>query len=221
MTSWTAETVMARLIEAAEVISISTRRDGHRKLKTLWPEWRRDYAGKLRAPRRTASPAEIARAEEALAWYALIDDDLSRCALQYQVLSAAAGISFSKICTRQGWKRTTVISRNSVELGRLAERLNRSLVPVNGAAVKEGRGSKKVRPLKDQGGDQFQPVPEGMENPETGSAKAGPERSTQDGITFTRTFKTGPFDPESFDPTWVRVQAEKRRRKLLGAEVEE
>lgn len=216
MTSWTAEGVMARLIEAAEVISISTRRDGHRKLKTLWPEWRRDYAGKMRAPRRTANPAEIARAEEAIAWYALIDDDLSRCALQYQVLGAAAGVSFSKICSRQGWKRTTVISRNAVELCRLADRLNRERVPVNGAAVKEekdkGRKARKAGPGRSV---------QGSEAPENGAGNPTPNRSTKGGITFARSFEKGPFDPENFDPSWAREQAEKRRRKLLGAEIEE
>lgn len=219
MTNWTAESVMARLVEAAEVISISTRRDGHRKLKTLWPEWRRDYAGKMRAPRRTASPAEIARAEEAIAWYALIGDDLSRCALQYQVLSAAAGVSFSKICSRQGWKRTSVISRNSAELSRLAERLNRRHVPMQAAAVKQEK--RKGRGRSAQGPGHGQKDQKDGVTPEAGAGNPAPERWTADGITFARSFERGAFDPANFDPTWAREQAEKRRRKLLGAEVEE
>ena len=39
--------------------------------------------------------------------------------------------------------------------------------------------------------------------------------------THWRNFEPGKFDPENFDPSWAKAQAERRRRKLLGAEVEE
>ncbi len=195
MTIWTPETVLARLIEAAEVIAITTRRDGHKRLRTLWPEWQRDYAGKMRKPRRTASPAEVARAEEAITWYELIEDQESRCALQFQVLSAATGVSFSKVCNKFGWKRTTVISRNSIELKRLSEKLCLDRVPMQ---------DPDPRHLRQKG------------------AKPAPINGTLEKCaTHWRNFEPGKFDPENFDPAWAKAQAEKRRRKLLGAEVEE
>jgi hypothetical protein len=199
MDTWTPEIVLARLIEAAEVIAITTRRDGHKALRSIWPEWQRDYAGGNRRPRRTASPEEIARAEEAMTWYALIDDEIGRCALQYQVLSAAAGVSFRKICNNFGWKRATIQSRNNVELKRLSEKLNLDNVPRHSAAPRQ------VRPIA----------------PKTDAVKGNLDKCANEGPTFYRDFEKGTFNPENFDPTWAREQAEKRRRKLLGAEIEE
>ncbi|WP_346895677.1 hypothetical protein [uncultured Roseibium sp.] len=61
--------------------------------------------------------------------------------------------------------------------------------------------------------------------PSTLSSKAGRTAlingTLEKCATHWRNFEPGPFDPENFDPSWAKAQAEKRRRKLLGAEIEE
>jgi len=111
--------VMERLIEAVEVIAVTGKGDGPKTILTAWPEYRRKIAKR----RKVFPPAKITRAEEALTWFALIDQPDARRALQFEVMCKAGGGSFSKLCEKYGWKRTTVTSRNKVVLGQLVERL--------------------------------------------------------------------------------------------------
>ena len=111
-----AEEILARLIEAFEVIAITGRGDGPRAILTAWPEYRR----KIRKRRRVFPPAAISRAEEAMTWFALIEDAEARRALQFEIMCKAGGGAFSRVCETYGWKRSTVTSRNRAVLKRLA-----------------------------------------------------------------------------------------------------
>ena len=118
----TPEDVMTRLIEAVEVVAVTGKGDGPKTVLTAWPECQ----GKSSRWRRTFKPAQISRAEEALTWFALIDDTDARRALQFEVMCKAGGGKFSRICEKYGWKRSTVSSRNKVLLTRMAKQLNRA-----------------------------------------------------------------------------------------------
>ncbi len=116
----TTEEVLARLIEAVGVISIVGKGDGPKNVLTTWPE--PEMIRKVK--RQRICPAqEIARAEEAMTWWALIDDVDARRALQFEVMCKAGGGKFSHICEKYGWKRTTVTMRNRVVLKKLSEKL--------------------------------------------------------------------------------------------------
>lgn len=114
----TPEEIMARLIEAFEVIAATGRRDGPKAVLAAWPDYRRKIARR----RRIFPPDAISRADQALSWFSLIDDADSRRALQFEVLCKAGGGSFSKVCRNYGWTRTTVTSRNRALLKQLADR---------------------------------------------------------------------------------------------------
>ncbi|WP_428670869.1 DUF6362 family protein [Roseibium sp.] len=115
----TPEEIFNRLIEAVEVIAVVGKADGPRNVLTAWPE----YKGRIARRRRTFHPREISRAEEALTWFAEIEDCDSRRALQFEIMCKAGGGKFSEVCRTYGWKRSTVTSRNRAALKRLASRL--------------------------------------------------------------------------------------------------
>lgn len=115
----TPEDVQARLIEAVEVIAVIGKRDGPKVMMAAWP----DYKGKIAKRRRVFPPSHISRAEEALTWFALIEDVDARRVLQFEIMCKAGGGKFSHICDTYGWKRSTVSSRNKVVLKRLAEQI--------------------------------------------------------------------------------------------------
>ncbi|MEQ8782523.1 MAG: DUF6362 family protein [Roseibium album] len=114
-----AEEILARLIEAVEVIAIIGKGDGPRSIITAWPEYKR----KLSRRRRACTALEVDRAEEAMTWWALIDDPDSRRALQFQVMCAAGGGKFTQVCKKFGWERSTVLKRNKVVLENLSKKL--------------------------------------------------------------------------------------------------
>ena len=136
MTDDIAQMMMARLVEAFRVTEASTRAGGHRKLRSLWPETfdRNDYPRGMKY-RRHCSPQEIADAEEALGWFALIEDADSRRALQYEVFCRAGRGNFSRLCKEYGWTRSTVQSRNLSVLKRLAKLLFPEHVKGNASAL--------------------------------------------------------------------------------------
>ncbi len=111
-----AQMVMARLIEAVEVIAATGKGDGPRSVLAAWPDYRR----KLTRRRRTYPPRTISRAEEAITWFSLVEDPDARRALQFEVMCKAGAGVFSKVCEKYGWKRSTVTSRNRVVLARIA-----------------------------------------------------------------------------------------------------
>lgn len=111
--------VMERLIEAVEVIAATGKSDGPKAVLAAWPDYRR----KVSRRRRSYSPREISRAEEAITWFSLVEDPDARRALQFEVMCKAGAGKFSQICDRYGWKRSTVTSRNKVVLKVLADRL--------------------------------------------------------------------------------------------------
>jgi hypothetical protein len=124
MTPVRPEDVLARLVEAVEVIAVTGKSDGPRTVLAAWP----DYRGKVSKRRRTFLPGHISRAEEAITWFAMIEDQDSRRALQLEVMCKVGAGKFSQVCEKYGWKRTTVASRNKVTLRKLAanlESLNR------------------------------------------------------------------------------------------------
>ena len=112
--------VLARLIEAVQVIAVTGKGDGPKTIFSAWPDYRR----KIGRRRRTFPPNEITRAEEAITWFSLIEDPDSRRALQFEVMCKAGGGKFSKVCEKYGWKRSTVTSRNRAVLKKLAGKLN-------------------------------------------------------------------------------------------------
>ena len=116
------EDVMGRLVEAVEVIAVTGKGDGPKAVFAAWPDCRTKVAKR----RRTFLPAQISQAEEALTWFALIEDADARRALQFEVMCKAGGGKFSRICEKYGWKRTTVTSRNKVLLSKLAKRIQLS-----------------------------------------------------------------------------------------------
>ncbi|MES0880526.1 DUF6362 family protein [Roseibium sp. SCP14] len=118
----TSEEVMGRLVEAVEVIAVTGKGDGPKAVFAAWPDCR----GKVAKRSRTFLPAQISRAEEALTWFALIEDADARRALQFEVMCKAGGGKFSRICEKYGWKRTTVTSRNKVLLSKLAKKIELS-----------------------------------------------------------------------------------------------
>lgn|GEM_PF-1611151 len=126
----TPEDVLSRLIEAVEVIAVTGKGDGPRSILTAWPDYRRKIAKR----RRTFPPSEVSRAEEALTWFALIEDADARRALQFEVMCKAGGGKFSDVCRKYGWKRSTVTSRNKVVLKKLAEKIGAGgvMVPNSG-----------------------------------------------------------------------------------------
>ncbi|MEO1027582.1 MAG: hypothetical protein AAFX02_00865 [Pseudomonadota bacterium] len=83
----TPEEVLARLIEAVEVIAIIGKGDGPRATLSTWPD--PEMVRKVRRRKRTCTPLEISRAEEAMTWWPLIDDPDARRALQYEVMCKA------------------------------------------------------------------------------------------------------------------------------------
>jgi hypothetical protein len=113
------EEVLVRLVEAVEVISVTGKTDGPRAVLAAWP----DCIGKISKRRRTFSPGQISRADEAVTWFALIENQDSRRALQLEIMCKAGAGKFSKVCEKYGWKRTTVTSRNRVTLRKLAASL--------------------------------------------------------------------------------------------------
>ncbi len=119
MDTLTPEDVMARLIEAFEVIAVTGKREGPRSVMAAWPDYRRKIARR----RRTFSPAQISRAEEALTWFSLIECADARRALQFEIMCKAGGGRFTRICEKYGWKRSTVASRNKVLVKRLSQTL--------------------------------------------------------------------------------------------------
>ncbi|QFT30956.1 hypothetical protein FIV00_10750 [Labrenzia sp. THAF82] len=114
----TPEEILDRLIEATEIIAVTGKGDGPRKLFSAWPDYRRKIAKR----RRGFPPSAISRAEEAITWFSLVEDPDSRRALQFEVMCKAGGGKFSRICEKYGWKRTTVASRNRAILKKLAEK---------------------------------------------------------------------------------------------------
>ncbi|MCV0427174.1 MAG: DUF6362 family protein [Roseibium sp.] len=116
----TPEDVMERLVEAVEVIAVAGKGDGPKTVLAAWPE----YRGKTARRCRSFPPSQISRAEEALTWFALVDDLDARRALQFEIMCKAGGGRFSHICEKYGWKRSTVTSRNRVLLTKLAAKLN-------------------------------------------------------------------------------------------------
>ena len=114
------EQLLSRLVAAFEVIAVTGKGDGPRNVLASWPE----YKGKIAKRRqRQFTPQEITRAEEAITWFALIEDPDSRRALQFEVMCKAGGGKFSAVCEKYGWKRTTVSMRNKVVLKKLSEKL--------------------------------------------------------------------------------------------------
>ncbi|MBO6629893.1 MAG: hypothetical protein JJ939_15865 [Alphaproteobacteria bacterium] len=113
------EEVLSRLIEAVEVIAIVGKGDGPRNIMAAWPEYKRKIARR----RRLCSALEVDRAEEAITWFALIEDPDSRRALQFEVMCKAGAGKFSAVCEKYGWKRSTVQSRNKVVLEELSKKL--------------------------------------------------------------------------------------------------
>ncbi|WP_417710502.1 DUF6362 family protein [Roseibium aggregatum] len=111
--------ILARLMEAVEVVAATGKGDGPRAVLASWPECQ----GKVAKRRRIYSPRMISQAEEAITWFSLIEDPDARRALQFEVMCKAGGGKFSRICEKYGWKRSTVTSRNKVVLRRLAEKL--------------------------------------------------------------------------------------------------
>lgn len=120
MTVYTAKEVMERLVEAVEVIAATGKSDGPKAVLAAWPDYRRRVSRR----RRTYSPREISRAEEAITWFALVEDPDARRALQFEILCKAGAGKFSRICDTYGWKRSTVTSRNKVVLKALAVQLS-------------------------------------------------------------------------------------------------
>lgn len=116
----TPEEVLSRLIEAVEVIAIAGRSDGPRLNLSTWPD--PEMARKIRR-RRVCTALEVDRAEEALTWFALIEDDDARRALQFEVMCKAGGGKFSSVCEKYGWQRSTVLKRNKVVLEKLSKKL--------------------------------------------------------------------------------------------------
>jgi hypothetical protein len=114
------EEVLTRLIEAVEVIAIIGKGDGPRTIWAAWPD-----PNMIRKVRRSriCSAQEIARAEEAMTWWALIDEVDARRALQYEVMCKAGGGKFTQVCKKYGWERSTVLKRNRVVLKKLSEKL--------------------------------------------------------------------------------------------------
>lgn len=111
--------IMLRLVEAVVVVACTGKGDGPRSILSAWPDFRRKTAQR----KRVFEPRQISRAEEALTWFALIEDPDSRRALQFEVMCKAGGGRFSRICDTYGWKRSTVTSRNRVVLKQLARKL--------------------------------------------------------------------------------------------------
>ncbi|MHA7777378.1 DUF6362 family protein [Roseibium sp. M-1] len=114
--------VMARLIEAVEVIAATGKGDGPSTVLASWPEYRR----KIGKRRRCFPPQAVSRAEEAITWFSLIDDTDARRALQFEVMCKAGGGKFSRVCEKYGWKRTTVTSRNRAVLKMMAGKVERA-----------------------------------------------------------------------------------------------
>lgn len=114
-----AQTVLERLVEAVEVIAATGKGDGPKSILAAWPDYRRKVARR----RPLFTPRTISEAEEAIAWFSLIEDQDSRRALQFEVMCKAGAGRFSKICEKYGWKRSTVTSRNRAVLRKLAERI--------------------------------------------------------------------------------------------------
>ena len=113
------DAVMARLIEAVEVIAATGKGDGPQAVLAAWPDYRRKIAKR----RRHFPPQVISRAEEAITWFALVDDADARRALQFEVMCKAGGGTFSRVCEKYGWKRSTVTSRNRAVLKKVAEKV--------------------------------------------------------------------------------------------------
>ncbi|WP_156510702.1 hypothetical protein [Labrenzia sp. OB1] len=120
MTPETPEEMLARLVEAVEVIAIIGKGDGPRTAWATWPD--PNMIRKVKR-QRICSAQEIARAEEAMTWWALIDDIDARRALQYEVMCKAGGGKFTQVCKKYGWERSTVLKRNRVVLKKLSEKL--------------------------------------------------------------------------------------------------
>ena len=116
----TSEEVLARLVEAVEVIAVVGKGDGPRTAWATWPD--PNMIRKVRR-QRLYSAKEIARAEEAMTWWALIDDIDARRALQYEVMCKAGGGKFTQVCKKYGWERSTVLKRNRVVLKKLSEKI--------------------------------------------------------------------------------------------------
>ncbi|WP_421984170.1 DUF6362 family protein [Roseibium sp.] len=111
--------IMSRLVEAMIVVACTAKGDGPKSILSAWPDFRRKVARR----KRTFEPRQISRAEEALTWFALVDDLDSRRALQFEVMCKAGGGPFSRTCEKYGWKRSTVTSRNRVVLKQIARKL--------------------------------------------------------------------------------------------------
>ncbi|WP_306143034.1 DUF6362 family protein [Roseibium sp. MMSF_3412] len=111
--------IMSRLIEAFVVVASTGKGDGPRSVLSAWPDFRRKIARR----RRTFAPRQISDAEEALTWFALVEDPDSRRALQFEIMCKAGGGPFSRTCEKYGWKRSTVTSRNRVVLKQIARKL--------------------------------------------------------------------------------------------------
>jgi hypothetical protein len=121
MASEIQDIVLDRRIEAVEVIAATGKGDGPKTVLAAWPDYRRKIAKR----RRYFPPQAISRAEEAITWFALIDDVESRRALQFEVMCKAGGGKFSRVCEQYGWKRTTVTSRNRAALRKMADKVFR------------------------------------------------------------------------------------------------
>ncbi|WP_420333319.1 hypothetical protein [Roseibium sp.] len=111
--------IMFRLIEAFVVVASTGQGDGPRSVLSAWPDFRR----KIATRKRTFAPRQISDAEEALTWFALVEDLDSRRALQFEIMCRAGGGPFSRTCEKYGWKRSTVTSRNRVVLKQIARKL--------------------------------------------------------------------------------------------------
>lgn len=211
--TWTPEHVLARLIEAVDVISLTATRDGPRGHANGLPdyahsfsdqvEWDavtwRDIFERKNKTRLPPSPQEISRADEAMGWLPLIETPEMRKVILFYASSKAFGWNFSAWMRKNGLVSSTTWRKINKCLQKLAQTLDSKGISLSEASDLHVRAIRaKTTPIDGT-------VPKCATNWKADGARPEAENFGN--------------DPDPND--WARKQAERRKRKKLGAEIEE
>lgn len=205
---WTSDDVLARLIEAVDVIEDTTDKGPRLSTGNSWPaylhefsdlagwpkEWRQETWDRWGRERRF-EPGQIARADEAMGWISDIPDDARRKTVLIYAYCVAKNKPFGPFLEKNAWKRRTFYDR----LNKTLQKITTSLCLVG--VIRHEAEEKYVAQIDRKRGMSTTTVARSASHWSGDSARPLPED-----------FGTDP-DPNA----WAAEQARRRKRKEIAA----